>query len=57
MVDVILCLVSVFFMIWVIHLKLEIETLKGISHKPGKRPPSASGQSGAVKGNRNFNIE
>ncbi len=57
MVDVILCLVSVCFLIWVILLKLEIENLKGISHKPGKRPSSAGGSSGAVKGNRNFSIE
>ena len=56
MVDVILCLVSVCFLIWVILLKLEIEDLKGISHKPGKKSSSDGGRSGAVKGNRNFTI-
>jgi len=57
MVDVILCLVSVFFLLWVILLKIQIETLKGQRHLPGREARPSKDKDGVVKGNRSFSIE
>ena len=57
MTIVILCMVVVFFLLWVILLKVRIETLKGERHLPGKVSRSAAGSDGAQKGNRSFSIE
>lgn len=57
MVDVILCLVSVCFLLWVILLKIQIENLKGQKHLPGHASRRSTDRDGAVKGNRKFSIE
>jgi len=57
MTIVILCMVVVFFLLWVILLKVRIENLKGERHLPGKPSRSAVDRDGAQKGNRSFSIE
>ena len=50
----ILCVVALFFVVWVILLKLQIEELKEM--RPGVKSKKGGGVGGAVAGMRKFEI-
>jgi hypothetical protein len=56
MTETILCIVGLFFMAWVIVLKLQIDRMKGSGGRAASRNANI-GRRATVKGNQSFDLD